>query len=65
VPVLAVAWPTVELGHVDGFSAVRNGNAFDDVIDPAETRPRLIALLAHLPKPATRPPVKKRPVDTW
>jgi acetyl-CoA carboxylase carboxyltransferase component len=64
VPVLSVAWPTVELGHADGFSAVRNVNAHDDVIDPAETRERIIRMLAHLPRPAPRT-AKKRPVDTW
>jgi acetyl-CoA carboxylase carboxyltransferase component len=64
VPVLMVGWPTVELGHADGFSATRNGNAFDDVIDPAETRQRIIRLLAHLPRPQGRTD-KKHPVDTW
>ncbi len=63
-PVLAVAWPTVELGHSDGFSATRNVNAHDDVIDPADTRTRIVRLLAHLPRPP-RPKEKKRPVDTW
>jgi acetyl-CoA carboxylase carboxyltransferase component len=66
VPVLSVAWPTVELGRVDGFSATRNANAFDDVIDPAETRHRIIRLLAHLPRPDRRTrTAKKHPVDTW
>lgn len=65
VPVLAAAWPTVELGHVDGFSAVRNTNAFDDVIDPSETRECITRLLAHLPKAPRRPADEKRPVDTW
>ena len=64
VPVMAVAWPTVELGHLDGFSATRNVNAHDDVIDPAETRERIVRLLAHLPRPTGRS-AKKRPVDTW
>ena len=67
VPVMHVAWPTVELGHVDGFSATRNVNAFDDVIDPAETRERIVRLLAHLPRPPRPAPgtPKKHPVDTW
>ncbi|MGE0731400.1 MAG: carboxyl transferase domain-containing protein [Acidimicrobiia bacterium] len=66
VPVFAVAWPTVELGRTDGFAAVRNANAHDDVIDPAETRGRLRRLLDHL-MAAPPPPrsSKKRPVDTW
>lgn len=63
-PVLALAWPTVELGNVDGFSATRNANAHDDVIDPAETRERIVRMLAHLPR-AVPPEVKKHPVDTW
>ena len=64
VPVMSVAWPTIELGRSDGFAAVRNANAHDDVIDPAETRERIIRLLAHLPRPTGRT-AKKRPVDTW
>jgi acetyl-CoA carboxylase carboxyltransferase component len=64
VPVFAVAWPTVELGRVDGFAATRNANAFDDVIDPAETRGRLTRMLAHLARPPVRR-TKKHPVDTW
>jgi acetyl-CoA carboxylase carboxyltransferase component len=64
VPVMAVAWPTVELGHLDGFSATRNVNAHDDVIDPVETRERIVRLLARLPRPTGRS-AKKRPVDTW
>lgn len=64
VPVFSVAWPTVELGRHDGFAATRNANAHDDVIDPAETRQRLVRLLAHLPRPTGRT-AKKRPVDTW
>jgi acetyl-CoA carboxylase carboxyltransferase component len=66
VPVMHAAWPTVELGHVDGFSATRNANAFDDVIDPAETRQRIVRLLARLPRPRPAPATpKKHPVDTW
>jgi acetyl-CoA carboxylase carboxyltransferase component len=67
VAVMHVAWPTVELGRVDGFSATRNGNAFDDVIEPAETRERIVRLLARLPRPVRPAPgtPKKHPVDTW
>ena len=64
VPALALAWPTVELGHVDGFAAIRNANAFDDVIDPAETRQRIARLLDYLPRRQDRA-AKKHPVDTW
>ena len=61
---MAVAWPTVEIGHVDGYSATRDGNAFDDVIAPAETRPRIIRMLAHLPRRLDQTE-KKHPIDTW
>ncbi len=64
VPVMSVAWPTVELGRRDGFSATRHANAYDDVIAPAETRTRIVAMLAHLPRPTGRS-AKKHPVDTW
>ena len=66
VPVFAVAWPTVELGHVDGYAAVRHANAHDDVIDPAETRPRIVRMLGHLARSPLPPrTAKKHPVDTW
>ncbi|MFN0028274.1 MAG: carboxyl transferase domain-containing protein [Acidimicrobiales bacterium] len=64
VPAMVLAWPTVELGHHDGFSVVRNPNAFDDVIDAAETRQRIVRMLGHLPRPGART-TKKHPVDTW
>lgn len=68
IPLQHLAWPTVEIGHVDGFSSVRNVNAFDDVVDPAETRTRIVRMLAHLPDRAearARQTEKKHPVDTW
>ena len=68
IPLQHVAWPTVEIGHVDGFSSVHNRNAFDDVIDPAETRTRIARLLGHLPDRATvraAQSSKKHPIDTW
>jgi len=64
VPVMAVAWPTVEIGHVDGFSATRHVNAHDDVIEPVETRERIVRLLRHIPRSLERPS-KKHPIDTW
>jgi acetyl-CoA carboxylase carboxyltransferase component len=64
VPIFSVAWPTVEIGHVDGFSATRNVNAYDDIVDPAETRDRIVRMLARLPRIRSRTE-KKHPVDTW
>jgi acetyl-CoA carboxylase carboxyltransferase component len=64
VPVAAFAWPTAEIGHVDGFSATRPVDAHDDVIDPAETRPRMVKLLSHLP-PRAELREKRHPVDSW
>ena len=68
LPLQHLAWPTVEIGHSDGYSAMRNVNAFDDVVDPAETRTRIARMLGHLPdRRLTRAAQgsKKHPVDTW
>ncbi len=68
IPLQHLAWPTVEIGHVDGYSSVRNVNAFDDVIDPRETREAMVRLIGHLPdRSVTRAAQakKKHPVDTW
>lgn len=64
VPVAWWAWPGAELDRADGFAAVRNQNAFDDVIDPADTRRRINRLLAGIPRNLDRP-ARKHPVDTW
>jgi acetyl-CoA carboxylase carboxyltransferase component len=63
VPPLMVAWPGVELNRADGFALVRDANAFDDIVDPAETRAMMMRLLRHLPRERCRPS-KKRPVDS-
>ncbi|MFT5391897.1 MAG: acetyl-CoA carboxylase carboxyltransferase component [Gammaproteobacteria bacterium] len=68
IPVLQLAWPTTEIGHVDGYSSTRNVNTFDDVIAPAETRIRIERMLRHLPQRAEvrgRQTKKKHPIDTW
>ena len=68
VPLWQVAWPTAELGVEDPFTATRNFNSFDDVIEPNETRTGLSRLLAHLPTSAERRShqrVKKHIIDTW
>ncbi|MEJ2088955.1 MAG: carboxyl transferase domain-containing protein, partial [Gammaproteobacteria bacterium] len=64
VPVIALSWHSVELNRADGFALVRDPNAFDDVIEPAETRQRLMRLLHLLPKPRA-PEAKHRSVDPW
>ncbi len=68
VPLWQVAWPTAHLGATDPFSATRNFNSFDDVIEPAETRSGLSRLLRHTPTSAERrsvQPKKKHTIDTW
>ena len=64
VPALRLGWPGVEIGRRDGFSAVVDHNAFDDVIRPRETRERVARVLALFgePTPKSR---KKHPIDTW
>jgi len=64
ISLAAYGWPTVEVGRPDGFGVVYDHNVFDDVIDPAETRARISALLARVPAPPTQGR-KKHPVDTW
>ena len=64
VPALRLGWPGVEIGRRDGFSAVVDHNAFDDVIPPRETRERVARMLALLGKPAPRS-AKKHRIDTW
>lgn len=57
LPALRLAWPNVELGN-------RWSQGFDDVIDPAETRDRLLAVLRNLPR-SLPPGPKVRPRDSW
>lgn len=64
VPALKVAWPNVELARTDGYSAVIDHNAFDDVIAPAQTRDHIARLLRHLSAPPARTSKKHR-IDTW
>jgi len=65
VPGLRLAWPTVELGRPDGFSkSLRDRNAFDDVVDPAETRDRIVRVLRLMRRSLERPE-KKHPIDGW
>lgn len=64
VPALRLGWPGVEIGRRDGFSAVVDHNAFDDVIAPRETRERVARVLSLLSKARHRS-AKKHPIDTW
>ncbi len=59
LPMLRLAWPTVEMGRESRYS-----QGFDDVIDPAETRERIVRVL-RLTK---RPPMGTNPRryrDSW
>lgn len=59
LPLLRLAWPTVELGVSDPYSL-----GYDDVIDPAETRDRILRAL----RLTRRPPLaerKQRVRDSW
>jgi acetyl-CoA carboxylase carboxyltransferase component len=58
LPILRLAWPTAELGVEDQYS-----QGFDDVIDPAETRDRMLAILRLTPR--VIPSTKVRPRDSW
>ena len=64
VAAVRLAWHSVELDRADGFALVRDGNAFDDIIDPDETRARLLNLLRLLPVSATEQ-AKRHAVDPW
>ena len=65
-PPLMIAWPDAELNRADGFAMVRDANAFDDIVEPGETRQMLIKLLRALPVSQQPPRSRKpRPVDSW
>ena len=66
LPALYLGWPGVETGRRDSHSVTVDQNAFDDIIDPAETRERLLRMLRYLPD-FTRAAgaAKRHPIDTW
>jgi len=64
VPPLCLAWPTVEVGRTDGFSAIQYGYANDDVVAPAETREKISRILRHI-KRTLNQTEKKHSIDTW
>jgi acetyl-CoA carboxylase carboxyltransferase component len=59
LPLLRVAWPTVEMGPESRYS-----QGFDDVIDPAETR-EVIARVLRLTKRAPIGSKGRRRRDSW
>ena len=65
VPALWLAWPTADVRSSDGFAAVRNQHAFDDVVAPSATRQMIARLLRHLDRDTAPRIHKKHPVDTW
>ena len=64
VPALCLAWPTLEVGRTDGFSAIRYNTAIDDVVTPAETRDKIARVLRHI-KRTFNQTEKKHSIDTW
>jgi acetyl-CoA carboxylase carboxyltransferase component len=64
VPPLCLAWPTVEVGGRDGYSATQYGIAIDDVISPDETRDRISKVLRHIKRRLDQTE-KKHVIDTW
>ena len=64
IPLAKLAWPDVTIGERDGFSAMVDHNAFDDVIEPGETRTRIVRLLRLLPT-SLKPQNKQHWLDTW
>jgi len=59
-PLFTVAWPTGEIGGMGLEGAV-----IDDVIDPAESRHRVVNALRSVPDPQPRAGKKRPCVDTW
>ena len=63
-PALRLGWPTAEIGHRDGFSAVVDHNAFDDIVAPGQTRHRIERMLRLFRRKLDRPQ-KKHHIDSW
>ncbi|MGD8415613.1 MAG: carboxyl transferase domain-containing protein [Pseudomonadales bacterium] len=64
VPAVVLGWHSVELNRADGYALVRDANAFDDIIEPEQTRERLVRVLRLLPRDRGRSE-KHRAVDSW
>ena len=68
VPTMKLAWPSVPMGRRDGFSAVVDHHAFDDVILPSQTPVRvrrLLALLGNSSNGISALKKKKHWIDSW
>jgi acetyl-CoA carboxylase carboxyltransferase component len=64
VPALCLAWPTAQLSGDDPYGqAIRDKNVIDDVVDPLETRERIVNVLRLMQR--SLPSEKKHAVDTW
>ena len=65
VPAMRLAWPTARLNADNPYGrSIRDKNVIDDVVDPLETRDRIIRVL-RLTKRSLSGDRKKHPVDTW
>jgi acetyl-CoA carboxylase carboxyltransferase component len=65
VPMIKLGWPGAQIGVRDGFSAVVDHNAFDDIIVPTETRERIARLIRLLDTSNPLGPAKKHRIDSW
>ncbi len=65
VPTVRLGWPGVDIGVRDGFSAVVDHDAFDDIIAPDETRERLSRLVKLLDMSQSGATTKKHRIDSW
>ncbi|MFT7653457.1 MAG: acetyl-CoA carboxylase carboxyltransferase component [Candidatus Azotimanducaceae bacterium] len=65
VPLIKLGWPNVDIGMRDGFAAVVDHDAFDDIIAPGETRERITRLIKLLDTSKPAPTNKKHRIDSW
>ena len=65
VPVIKLGWSHVDIGVRDGFAAVVDHDAFDDIIAPNETRGRISRLVKLLDSSKPSIAIKKHRIDSW
>lgn len=65
VPLIKLGWPKVDIGMRDGFAAVVDHDAFDDIIAPDETRERITRLIKLLDTSKPAATHKKHRIDSW